>query len=142
MTEVSLAQAKGGRARIQSLLGRVQARRPATGADTATRAGWLRDKASVHDQIAGYLRQIGDIPGAVEAEVLATRSRADASDLTRDDGTATTIDGPCPARVRPRTSSTAAGYDRAHVDHYDTAPVQRTDRACRGVDVTSGSGLS
>lgn len=96
MTDVPLAEARTARTRMSRQLAGVQSRRPGRDADTATRAAWLRDKAGVHDQIAGYLRRIGDTAGAIEAEVLATRCRADACDLVRDDGTVTTILGPCP----------------------------------------------
>jgi hypothetical protein len=138
VTGPSLDEARGGRSRIQGQLRQIQGRRPAAGAELAARASWLRDKASVHDQIAGYLRQIGDIAGAVEAEVLATRCRADAADLIRDDGTVTTVLGPCPALVLPTAGSTSKPYGYCQ---FDAPPPQRTDQTDRVEDVTCGPGL-
>jgi hypothetical protein len=106
----SLAQARGGRARVAAQLAAVNASRPATGAGPGARAVWLQDKAGVHDQIAASLRQIGDIPGAVEAEVLASRCRIDARDLTdvdragHADGGGLGADGPAPGPIRPRAA--------------------------------------
>jgi hypothetical protein len=77
-----LGSAVGGRARISTQIAVLLRSRPPTGSDHARVAGWLRDKADVHDQIATRLREIGDVPGAVEAEVLAARARLDARDLT------------------------------------------------------------
>ena len=116
----SLAQARGGRARVGAQLAAVNASRPATGAGPGARAVWLQDKAGVHDQIAGYLRQIGDIPGAVEAEVLASRCRIDARDLTAQADGGLGADGPDTAQIRP----TAA-----------TPPLTAGD--CRGLTNTS-----
>ena len=84
MTDSALEQARGARSRVGEQLRQVQATRPAAGAGPQARARWLRDKASVHDQIASHLRQIGDVTGAVEAEVLASRCRLDARDLTAE----------------------------------------------------------
>ncbi len=107
MSEVTLAEAKGGRARIASQLTGIQARRPGAGSGTEAQARWLQDKASVHDQIAGYLRQIGDVAGAVEAEVLASRCRIDARDLT----VPAAPDGPCPqAQTRSAAVALSDGY--------------------------------
>jgi hypothetical protein len=84
MTDSVLEQARGVRSQAVEQLRTVQATRPASGAGPQAQARWLRDKASVHDQIAGHLRLIGDVSGAVEAEVLASRCRLDARDLTAD----------------------------------------------------------
>ena len=139
MSEVTLAEAKGGRARIQAQLAGIQARRPAAGAGDAARAAWLRDKANVHDQIGSYLRRIGDVAGAVEAEVLATRCRVDATDLTRDNGMTTTVLGPCPGLVTPRTAARTP-EERCFSD---VPPAPRTDQTQPGrvADVTCGPGL-
>ena len=140
MSEVTLAEAKGGRARIQAQLAGIQARRPAAGAGVDARAAWLRDKANVHDQIGSYLRRIGDIAGAVEAEVLATRCRVDATDLIRDDGETTTVLGPCPGLVLPR----GAARTPEERCFYDGPPAPRTEQTQPsdwGDDVTCGPGL-
>lgn len=71
-----------GRDETVRRLGDLLGSRPPVGAGAEVRAGWLRDKAAMHDQIAGYLRQVGDVTGAVEAEVQASRCRIDAEDLT------------------------------------------------------------
>jgi hypothetical protein len=148
-----LQQAKEGRARIARDLGRVQAARPATAAGPVAQASWLRDKAAVHDQIAGYLRGIGDIHGAVEVEVLASRCRIDARDLTTSAADATepagreavlSADGPCcvpsrPAAARPPSSATTC---RGLVDLTQPARGRGTDHAALdGVLVTCGPGL-
>ena len=70
-----------GRDETVRRLGELLGSRPPAGAGLEVRAGWLRDKAAMHDQIAGYLRQVGDVTGAVEAEVQASRCRIDADDL-------------------------------------------------------------
>lgn len=81
-----LDQARQSRERISRQLGQIQAARPARGAEPTVQARWLLEKAEVHDRIAGYLRGLGDIPGAVEAEVLASRCRLDARDLAQATG--------------------------------------------------------
>lgn len=138
MSEVTLAEAQGARARVAAQLASVQGRRPAAGADSAARAAWLRDKASVHDQIAGYLRRVGDTAGAVEAGMLATRCRADAHDLARDQATVTTILGPCPGVpvTRPRSQQHEHGHCHTglllaeqHIDQHDRAADRAGDRA-------------
>lgn len=108
-----LAQARDGRARVSTQLARLNATRPRTGADTAARASWLRDKADVHDQIAGFLSRIGDVAGSVEAEVLAARCRADARDLldsTPHPGTAVARAESVTEAVDLRDLTAAAGW--------------------------------
>ncbi len=146
-----LEQARQSRERILRQLGQVQAARPARGAGPAAQARWLRDKADVHDRIAGYLRDLGDIPGAVEAEVLATRCRIDARDLTHTASTAESggredvacLDGPCPpvrpaAARPPATAATCRGVS-AIPEH---AQARSRDVRDQGeVLVTCGPGL-
>ena len=105
MTDSALEQARGARSRVGEQLRQVQATRPAAGAGPQARARWLRDKASVHDQIASHLRQIGDVTGAVEAEVLASRCRLDARDLTAESASQPADDDADPHRDWELTST-------------------------------------
>ena len=144
MTDSALDEARTGRTRIAAQLRQIQGRRPTTAAGPDARASWLRDKAGVHDQIAGYLRQIGDVAGAVEAEVLAARCRADAHDLAANSavdagpGEAATALGPCPGWTCTEGRASAHPYGCCHVD---APPTQRTDQNDVAQDVTCGPGL-
>ena len=112
----SLQVARVARARMSALVDRVHAGRPRAGAPAGQRAAWLAAKADVHDQIAGYLRRIGDVPGAVEAEVLAARARIDATDLATTPVITGTGESTSP--YLDRTPAAKAGHqdsDRVHV---------------------------
>ena len=146
-----LELARRSRERISRQLGQIQAARPSGGAGPIAQARWLQDKADVHDRIAGYLRDLGDIPGAVEAEVLASRCRIDARDLTHTASTAEAggredaacLDGPCPpvrpaAARPPATAATCRGVS-AIPEH---AQARSRDVRDQGdVLVTCGPGL-
>lgn len=146
-----LELAKHSRERISRQLGQIQAARPFRGAGPIAQARWLQDKADVHDRIAGYLRDLGDISGAVEAEVLASRCRIDARDLTRTVGTAEAggcedvacLDGPClpvrPVAARPPANASTC---RGAIAIPEDARVRgRGVRVQDDVLVTCGPGL-
>jgi hypothetical protein len=69
------------RVSLHSLLADLAGTRPAPGSSPEEFASWLQRKADVHDAIAGRLSEIGDVRGAVEADVLASRARVDAAEL-------------------------------------------------------------
>ena len=134
MTDTTLAEATAGRERISRQRGGVHASRPPAGAGPEARAGWLLDRAGVHDQLADQLRRIGDVAGAVQSEVLASRCRVDARDLIRASGTALGIPGAAAGRAAgtARTPAAAPILDRGPL-HRDRGAA--TDAA---LDTASG----
>ena len=119
-----LGSAVGARARISTQIAVLLRSRPPAGADHGRVAGWLRDKADVHDLIAARLREIGDVPGAVEAEVLAARARLDARDLQPATTTGGLLTEPSTAHTSADTAS-GAGAGAGLADQ--TAPFAVSD---------------
>ena len=69
--------------RLSRRIADLAATRPPAGAPPAQVVAWLNRKADLHLTIAERCRALGDVPGAVEAEVLAHRAHRDADDLAR-----------------------------------------------------------
>jgi len=98
--------------------------RPARGAAPETLAAWLLQAAQQHDTNARTARLHGDIPRAIEAEVLAARARTDAADLLdgQSPGVSPGSGGPDGMCRTPPASAATADVDRTKPSRRAPAP--------------------